>query len=114
MANEQNPGSLWGGRFKASAADAVASLSRSTHFDWRLASFDIAGSKAHAKALFSAGYLNNDEAERLNKVLNQLLERVEAGSFTPKPQDEDVHSALERGLIEIAGAELGGKLRAAR
>jgi argininosuccinate lyase len=79
-----------------------------------LAPFDIAGSKAHAKALFSAGYLNNDEAERLNKVLNQLLERVEAGSFTPKPQDEDVHSALERGLIEIAGAELGGKLRAGR
>ena len=114
MANEQNPGSLWGGRFTASAADAVANLSRSTHFDWRLARFDIAGSKAHAKALFSAGYLNNDEAERLNKVLNQLLERVEAGSFTPKPQDEDVHSALERGLIEIAGAELGGKLRAGR
>jgi argininosuccinate lyase len=114
MANEQNPGSLWGGRFTASAADAVAALSRSTHFDWRLAPFDIAGSKAHAKALFSAGYLNNDEAERLNKVLNQLLERVEAGSFTPKPQDEDVHSALERGLIEIAGAELGGKLRAGR
>jgi argininosuccinate lyase len=114
MANEQNPGSLWGGRFNASAADAVAALSKSTHFDWRLASFDIAGSKAHAKALFSAGYLNNDEAERLNKVLNQLLERVESGSFTPKAQDEDVHSALERGLIEIAGAELGGKLRAGR
>ena len=114
MANEDKPGSLWGGRFASSAAETVAALSKSTHFDWRLAEYDIAGSRAHAKALFSAGYLNNDEAERLNKVLGQLLERVQAGSFVPKEQDEDVHSALERGLIEIAGAELGGKLRAGR
>ena len=114
MANENSPGSLWGGRFNGTQAESAAALGRSTHFDWRLATFDIAGSKAHAKALFSAGYLNNDEAERLTKVLNQLLERVQSGSFTPKPQDEDVHSALERGLIEIAGAELGGKLRAGR
>jgi len=114
MANETKPGALWGGRFESGAAESVAALSKSTHFDWRLASYDIQGSKAHAKALFSAGYLNNDEAERLNKVLNQLLERVQAGSFTPKDNDEDVHSALERGLIEIAGAELGGKLRAGR
>jgi argininosuccinate lyase len=114
MANEAKPGSLWGGRFEASAAAAVAALSKSTHFDWRLAEYDIAGSRAHVKALFSAGYLTNDEAERLNKVLNQLLERVQAGSFSPKEQDEDVHSALERGVIEIAGPELGGKLRAGR
>ena len=114
MANEAKPGSLWGGRFGASAAAAVAALSKSTHFDWRLAEYDIAGSRAHVKALFSAGYLTNDEAERLNKVLNQLLERVQAGGFSPKEQDEDVHSALERGVIEIAGPELGGKLRAGR
>ena len=114
MASEEKTGSLWGGRFASSPAETVAALSKSTHFDWRLAEYDIAGSKAHAKALFSAGYLNNDEAERLSKVLGQLLERVQAGSFVPKEQDEDVHSALERGLIEIAGAELGGKLRAGR
>jgi argininosuccinate lyase len=114
MANEAKPGSLWGGRFEADSAAALLALSKSTHFDWRLAEYDIAGSRAHVKALFTAGYLNNDEAERLNKVLNQLLERVQAGSFSPKEQDEDVHSALERGIIEIAGAELGGKLRAGR
>ena len=114
MENEAKPGSLWGGRFQELAADSVAALSKSTHFDWRLASYDIAGSKAHVKALFTAGYLNNDEAERLTKVLGQLLDRVTAGSFAPKEQDEDVHSALERGIIEIAGAELGGKLRAGR
>ena len=114
MASESKPGSLWGGRFEADSAAALLALSKSTHFDWRLAQYDIAGSKAHLKALFTAGYLTNDEAERLTKVLNQLLERVQAGSFAPKEQDEDVHSALERGIIEIAGAELGGKLRAGR
>ena len=114
MANEDKPGALWGSRFGSSAADSVAALSKSTHFDWRLAQYDIAGSKAHVKALFTAGYLNNDEAERLNKVLAQLLERVKAGSFAPKEQDEDVHASLERGIIEIAGPDLGGKLRAGR
>jgi argininosuccinate lyase len=114
MASETNPGALWGGRFEADSSAALLALSKSTHFDWRLAEYDIAGSRAHVKALFSAGYLNNDEAERLNKVLSQLLDRVQAGSFQPKEQDEDVHSALERGIIEIAGAELGGKLRAGR
>jgi argininosuccinate lyase len=79
-----------------------------------LAQYDIAGSRAHVKALFTAGYLSSDEAERLTKVLAQLLERVQAGSFVPKDQDEDVHSSLERGIIEIAGADLGGKLRAGR
>ena len=114
MASEAKPGALWGSRFASSAADSVAALSKSTHFDWRLAQYDIAGSKAHVKALFTAGYLSSDEAERLTKVLAQLLERVQAGSFLPKDQDEDVHSSLERGIIEIAGADLGGKLRAGR
>jgi argininosuccinate lyase len=114
MASEAKPGALWGSRFASSAADSVAALSKSTHFDWRLAQYDIAGSKAHVKALFTAGYVSSDEAERLTKVLAQLLERVQAGSFVPKDQDEDVHSSLERGIIEIAGADLGGKLRAGR
>jgi len=114
MASEAKPGALWGSRFASSAADSVAALSKSTHFDWRLAQYDIAGSRAHVNALFTAGYLSSDEAERLTKVLAQLLERVQAGSFLPKDQDEDVHSSLERGIIEIAGADLGGKLRAGR
>jgi argininosuccinate lyase len=114
MANEEKAGALWGGRFSELAADSVLALSKSTHFDWRLAFYDIAGSRAHVKALLSAGYLNTEEAIRLEKVLGQLSERIEAGSFQPKASDEDVHSALERGVLEIAGVELGGKLRAGR
>lgn len=106
--------SLWGSRFEGAPADSLAALSRSVHFDWRLAKFDIAGTRAHIKALMSAGYLTNLEHEKLDRSLLELLNRVESGSFTAKQTDEDVHSALERGLIEIAGPELGGKVRAGR
>jgi argininosuccinate lyase len=92
----------------------LAALSRSVHFDWRLAKYDIAGTRAHIKALMSAGYLTTLEHEKLDRSLVELASRVESGSFTAKPTDEDVHSALERGLIEIAGPELGGKVRAGR
>lgn len=106
--------SLWGSRFEGGPAESLAALSRSVHFDWRLAKFDIAGTRAHIKALMSAGYLTTLEHEKLDRSLVELLNRVEAGSFSAKISDEDVHSALERGLIEIAGPELGGKVRAGR
>jgi argininosuccinate lyase len=83
-------------------------------FDWRLAGYDIAGTRAHIKALQSAGYLSVPELEKIDRSLVELLDRVTQGSFQAKPTDEDVHSALERGLIEIAGIELGGKVRAGR
>mgnify|MGYP000414376691 FL=1 len=106
--------SLWGSRFEGGPADSLAALSRSVHFDWRLAKYDIAGTRAHIKALMSAGYLSTLEHEKLDRSLVELLSRVESGSFAAKQNDEDVHSALERGLIEIAGPELGGKVRAGR
>ena len=106
--------SLWGSRFEGGPSDALVALSRSVHFDWRLAKYDIAGTRAHIKALMSAGYLSSLEHEKLDRSLVELASRVEAGSFAAKPADEDVHSALERGLIEIAGPELGGKVRAGR
>jgi argininosuccinate lyase len=111
---EQPPLKLWGGRFAGGPADALAALSESTHFDWRLAHFDIAGSRAHARALTTAGLLTDDELTRLLAALDQLDADVTAGRFTPRADDEDVHTALERGLLERAGAELGGRLRAGR
>ncbi|MDO5025840.1 MAG: argininosuccinate lyase [Trueperella sp.] len=105
---------LWGGRFSGAPADALTELSRSTHFDWRLARYDIAGSRAHARALHSAGLLTEAELTGMLEALAQLDTDVAAGNFTPQPDDEDVHTALERGLLERAGAELGGKLRAGR
>ncbi|HEX2362376.1 MAG TPA: argininosuccinate lyase [Jiangellaceae bacterium] len=108
------PDGLWGGRFAAAPADALAALSRSTHFDWRLAAFDIAGSKAHARVLREAGLLDDAELAAMLHGLDELAAEVAAGDFGPEPADEDVHSALERGLIERLGPALGGKLRAGR
>ena len=106
--------SLWGGRFSGGPADALAELSRSTHFDWRLALHDIAGSRAHARVLHAAGLLGDDDLTAMLAGLETLAADVESGEFVPGPDDEDVHTALERGLIERAGAEVGGRLRAGR
>jgi argininosuccinate lyase len=105
---------LWGGRFASGPAEAMAALSVSTHFDWRLAPYDIAGSRAHARVLHEAGLLTDSELQDMLRALAALAEDVASGAFTPSAGDEDVHTALERGLIERAGAELGGKLRAGR
>ncbi|MFW5470039.1 argininosuccinate lyase [Knoellia sp. CPCC 206435] len=111
---EQGRLSLWGGRFSGGPADALAELSRSTHFDWRLAPHDVAGSRAHARVLHSAGLLGDDELAAMLAGLEQLAADVASGAFVPAPDDEDVHTALERGLIERAGPEVGGRLRAGR
>ncbi len=105
---------LWGGRFAAGPADALAALSKSTHFDWRLAPYDVRGSMAHARVLHGAGLLTDSELSGMLDALAELGADVESGAFGPAPGDEDVHSALERGLISRAGPELGGKLRAGR
>ncbi|MBV9164404.1 MAG: argininosuccinate lyase [Pseudonocardiales bacterium] len=105
---------LWGGRFSGKPADALAALSASTHFDWRLARYDIRGSRAHARVLHGAGLLDDGELAAMLDALDRLDADVDSGAFIPVPEDEDVHTALERGLIERAGPELGGRLRAGR
>ena len=114
MASSTNEGSLWGGRFSDGPADAMAALSKSTHFDWRLASYDIAGSRAHAKVLQRAGLLSEQELADMISALDKLEADVLDGTYTAAHSDEDVHGSLERGLLERAGTQLGGKLRAGR
>ncbi|HJD50613.1 MAG TPA: argininosuccinate lyase [Candidatus Rothia avistercoris] len=109
-----NDGALWGGRFAGGPSEALAALSKSTQFDWRLAPYDIAGSRAHARVLAKAGLLTDDELTGMIAALDQLEADVRSGAYTPAESDEDVHGSLEKGLIERAGAELGGKLRAGR
>ncbi|MDH6236651.1 argininosuccinate lyase [Cryobacterium sp. CG_9.6] len=107
-------GALWGGRFAGGPSPELARLSKSTHFDWQLAEYDLRGSRAHARALAAAGYLTADELEQMVAALELLALDVAEGRFTPAESDEDVHSALERGLIDRVGVEVGGKLRAGR
>ncbi|MFY1693337.1 argininosuccinate lyase [Plantactinospora sp. WMMB782] len=108
-----NRTSLWGGRFAGGPAEALARLSVSVQFDWRLAPYDLAGSRAHARVLAAAGLLDPDELGRMLAALDDLEAAVLTGTFRPTVEDEDVHTALERGLLERLGT-LGGKLRAGR
>ncbi len=111
---EEQPTLLYGGRFTRQPGEAMAELSRSTHFDWALAPYDIAQSKAHARVLHAAGLLTDEESRAMLQALAQMAGEVSRAEFRPSPADEDVHTALERRLLEVLGEELGGKLRAGR
>jgi argininosuccinate lyase len=110
---ERTPTRLWGGRFESGPAEALARLSVSVQFDWRLAPYDLLASRAHARVLHRAGLLDETELGRLLAALDSLTQACRDGSFRPAVSDEDVHTALERGLLERVGS-LGGKLRAGR
>jgi argininosuccinate lyase len=105
---------LWGARFAGGPAPELAALSRSTHFDWALAHYDLAGSHAHAKALAAAGHLTAAEEQAMHDGLDELARRLDSGELVAGPDDEDVHGALEAALVAVVGPELGGKLRAGR
>ena len=107
-------GALWGGRFTSGPSDALKALSRSTHFDFALAPYDLAGSRAHAEALADRGLLTPDDLAALLAALDVVAARVEDGSLVPGDDDEDVHAVLEQALLQEAGPELGGRLRAGR
>ncbi|WP_166139926.1 argininosuccinate lyase [Nocardioides ochotonae] len=109
-----NEGKLWGGRFAGGPSPELDALSRSTHFDWRLTPYDLAGSRAHANALHRAGLLTDADHAELLRGLDVLGERYAAGELHPGPGDEDVHGALERLLLDEVGPDVGGRLRAGR
>ena len=110
----EQPLKLWGGRFASGPAAALEALSASVHFDWVLAPYDLAGSRAHARVLHAAGLLDDATLAAMLDGLDRLEADVASGSFVGTPADEDVHTALERGLIERVGPEVGGRLRAGR
>ncbi|WP_284850225.1 argininosuccinate lyase [Corynebacterium rhinophilum] len=112
--HKTNEGALWGGRFSGGPSEAMFALSVSTHFDWVLAPYDVLASKAHANVLHKAGLLSDADLDTMLSGLTELGEKVASGEFVPAPTDEDVHGAMERGLIDIVGPEVGGRLRAGR
>lgn len=109
----QSSNNLWGGRFSSSPEASMFALSRSVHFDWRLAPYDLRSSVAHVKVLESQKIISSDTARKLQSALKELQKEVREGTFAPTASDEDVHSALERGLKEKLG-EVGGAIRAGR
>jgi argininosuccinate lyase len=104
---------LWGGRFEKEMSGDTLSFTRSLEYDVRLWPFDIAVTRAHASALAGCGVLTPDELEKALETLQALEAELEAGDFDFLETDEDIHSALERALVERTG-DVGAKLRTAR
>jgi argininosuccinate lyase len=105
---------LWQGRFgEAEQAKALAAFNDSLSYDQRLGPDDIAGSKAHVRGLGRAGILNPDEVVVLVAALDRVGEELAAGTLVFVPEDEDIHTAVERRVTEIAG-DLGARLHTGR
>ena len=112
-ATNDGTGKPWGGRFTAAQAPLFERLNASIPFDHVLAPFDVAGSCAHVRMLASIGVLDPEERDRLLEGLAQVAREVEEGTFAWDLHDEDIHMAIERRLIEIAGP-VGGKVHTGR
>jgi argininosuccinate lyase len=104
---------LWGGRFESSPAQAMAALSRSVGFDWRLAPYEIEVNLVHLSNLVDQNIVTKDDGAIIKSALIELASDIGSGKFKYLPEDEDVHSAIERGLIEKCGT-VGGAIRAGR
>ena len=112
--SEAGPGSpLWSGRFEAAPAPEALALGRSLGFDVRLATHDVDASIAHVRALQDVGLLDADEAAALEEALAEVGHLIAEGGFAFDPADEDVHSAVERGVTDRLG-DLGARLHAGR
>jgi len=99
---------LWSGRFSAGMVSGLWDLSESYSFDHVLYPFDIAGSKAHVRGLMRAGLVSDDEGTTLIAALDEVLSEFTDDRFTRSSSDEDVHMAIERRVIELAG-EVGAR-----
>jgi len=106
-------GTLWHGRFEAGPADDLLAYTASLPFDRRLADVDIVGSRAHVRGLARAGLLSAWEETAVLAALDRVRDEIASGSFTYFPSDEDVHTAVERRVTELAG-DAGAKLHTGR
>jgi argininosuccinate lyase len=104
---------LWGARFRTPPSAALMRLSRAPQNYFRLVPEDLRSSIAHASELVRAGILTQDEGDKISDALTAIGNDYAAGTVAPSHADEDVHTFLERVLVERLGA-VGGKLRAGR
>ncbi|MDQ3470197.1 MAG: lyase family protein, partial [Actinomycetota bacterium] len=104
---------LWHGRFEGGPADALLAYTASLAFDRRLWRDDIAGSRAHVEGLARAGLLDDGEHRAILDALDHVAVELGADEFEFAASDEDIHTAIERRVTELAGAA-GAKLHTAR
>jgi argininosuccinate lyase len=109
----QGSGELWGGRFSGAPAPEAQALGRSLEVDTQLVFEDVQAGIAHVGALRDAGWLTDDDVHRLTEALEQIRGEILSGRFAFDRADEDIHSAVERGVTDLLG-DLGAKLHAGR
>ncbi|HEV8117034.1 MAG TPA: argininosuccinate lyase [Thermoanaerobaculia bacterium] len=113
MKRKRRGKALWGGGYAAAPGEALAKLSLSHPFDRRLAGHDIAGTRAHARALRRAGLLTGAALVRIEKALKTIEREIAEGRFRFDDADEDIHMNVERRLTALAG-EAGRRIHAGR
>jgi argininosuccinate lyase len=104
---------LWHGRFAGGPAQELLAYTASLPFDRRLATDDIVGSRAHVRGLHAAGLLTDDELVAVLAALDSVAMELELGAFAFADTDEDIHTAVERRVTELAGSA-GAKLHTGR
>src|SRR6185369_15935415 len=100
-------------RFSLPQDPVFQQLNASISFDWRLGPYDLEQSRAHAKMLAEAGIISTADRDALINGLYRVADELDSGAFDFRPDDEDIHMAIERRLTEIVGP-VGGKLHTAR
>ncbi len=111
--SERDARPLWHGRFAEEPADELLAFTSSLAFDRRLAGDDIAGSRAHVAMLARVGLLTDDEAAAVTTALDTVEKELAEGTFAFAPTDEDIHTAIERRVTDLAGSA-GAKLHTGR
>jgi argininosuccinate lyase len=111
--NVSDGAALWHGRFEAAPADELMAYTESLSFDKRLWPDDIFGSQAHVKMLISVGLMSKVDGDIVLDALESVATEFADGSFVFEPSDEDIHTAIERRVTQIAG-EPGGRIHTGR
>jgi len=111
--NTSNKGKLWGGRFEKGLLPELEAFSSSLDLDYELYPHDIRGSLAHARGLAAAGLLTKAQLRAVEKGLAQVRRELDGGRFQFTEADEDIHTAVERRLTELA-PDAGSRLHAGR
>ncbi|MCU1387444.1 MAG: argH, partial [Ilumatobacteraceae bacterium] len=100
---------LWHGRFEGGPAEELMAFTESLSFDKRLWPDDVEGSRAHVRGLATAAIITDLERDSVLAALDRVAVEMGSGTFVFLPSDEDIHTAIERRVTELAGAA-GGKL----
>ena len=111
--SEQDSRPLWHGRFGEDPADELLAFTSSLAFDRRLAADDVAGSRAHVAMLTKVGLMTGKEATAVTTALDRVEQEIADGTFAFAPTDEDIHTAVERRVTDLAGPA-GAKLHTGR